>query len=90
MPSVIRHESRLVVVCIECRDGTIEVLQPVRFDDFPRVLFRAGEWVLSLVSRDPKAPVERGKLPVLGPICRECALRIYGPAIMDAAREQFR
>ena len=70
----------LLAMCVECGDG-VELLLPMDARWLSFFLAERG-WFISVMSppnQGPEAPM------LLGPICTECAQKIYSPEVYKAA-----
>ena len=73
-------ESALQVSCVECRNAIVAAF-PVGREEFARILAKQG-WYLSVMS-----PPGQAGLVLLGPVCNDCAPRVYDPDLFKAAEE---
>jgi hypothetical protein len=73
-------ESGLQVSCVECRNA-IAVSFPIGRQAFAHVVAKLG-WYLSVLT-----PPGQPGLVLLGPVCNECAPRVYEPDLLKAAEE---
>lgn len=73
-------ESALQIACVECRNAIVSAF-PVGREEFARIVAKQG-WYLSVLS-----PPGQGGLTLLGPVCNECAPRVYDPDLFKAAEE---